>query len=75
MVRPFALGWKDDWADVRDQVGEGGLVLVSRTPVGFPFVNARRSISELSFGVDPLNPQSDAFFSRFGRLRPFIVFH
>ncbi len=25
MVRPFALGWKDDWADVRDQVGEGAL--------------------------------------------------
>ena len=35
-------------------------MLVSRTPVGFPFVNARRGISELSFGVDPLNPQSDA---------------
>jgi hypothetical protein len=28
--------------------------------VGFPFVNARRGISELSFGVDPFNPESDA---------------
>ena len=35
-------------------------MLVSGAPVGFPFVNARRGISELSFGVDPLNPESDA---------------
>jgi len=28
--------------------------------VGFPIVNARRGISELSFGVDPFNPESDA---------------
>ena len=35
-------------------------MLVSGAPVGFPFVNARRGISELSSGVDPFNPESDA---------------
>ena len=34
-------------------------MLVSGAPVGFPFVNARRGISELSSGVDPFNPESD----------------
>ena len=33
---------------------------MSGAPVGFPFVNARRGISELSLGVDPFNPESDA---------------
>jgi hypothetical protein len=60
LVRPFALGWKDDWADVRDQVGESLFVLVSGAAVGPPFVNTGRGVSELSFGVQPLDPQSDA---------------
>jgi hypothetical protein len=60
LVRPFALGWKDDWADVRDQVGESLFVLVSGTAARPLFVNTRRGVSELSFGVHPLDPQSDA---------------
>jgi len=35
-------------------------VLVTGTAVGSPFVNTRRGVSELSFGVHPLDPQSDA---------------
>ena len=47
------------WTYVRDEVGEILFVLVSGTAVGSPFVNTRRGISELSFGVHPLKPQSD----------------
>jgi hypothetical protein len=60
LVRPFALGWKDDWVDVRDQVGESLFVLVSGAAIGPPSMNTRRSVSKLSFGVHPLDPQSDA---------------
>jgi hypothetical protein len=47
------------WTYVRDEVGEILFVLVSGTAVGSPFVNTRRGISKLSFGVHPLKPQSD----------------
>ncbi len=60
MIWPFAFDREMKWTYVRDEVGESLFVLVSRTAVGSPFVNTRRGISELSFGVHPLNPQSDA---------------
>jgi hypothetical protein len=60
LVWPFAFDREIKRTHVHDEVGERLFVLVSGTAVGPPFVNARRGVSELSFGVNPLDPQSDA---------------